>query len=95
MSEFLNKDKNLTDENISNLVEHLSFKNMKDNSSIHFKNLSSSNSEPTCILRSGELNQWKENMSAEKIILFDKWAEENIQKFNFESHFYAGAPVIT
>lgn len=82
--------KNLTEQQIHFLVEHLSFESMKNNPAVN-REASIAwwiNSQPYGetvpnqhqFIRKGIVGQWKEEMSSEMIDKFDVWLENNLKK---------------
>ncbi len=67
VASFLKKD--LTDTQIQSLVEHLSFKNMKENAAVNLENLRQSAftdaSGPGSFIRKGEVGDWKNYFTEE------------------------------
>jgi nitrous oxidase accessory protein NosD len=81
-AEFL--DKELNEEQVALLAEHLSFARMKSNPSVNYEaaieinrrfNLTSANGH---FMRSGQVGNYKEVMSPELIAEFDRWTQENL-----------------
>ncbi|XP_054263239.1 luciferin sulfotransferase-like [Macrosteles quadrilineatus] len=82
-SEFLGK--NLTDKQVDELCEHLSFKNMKNNRAVNYEEVIEINKKYKLVeaegsfMRSGQVGEWKILMSPEWIKRFDDWTEENLR----------------
>uniref|UniRef100_A0A1B0DMR5 Sulfotransferase domain-containing protein n=1 Tax=Phlebotomus papatasi TaxID=29031 RepID=A0A1B0DMR5_PHLPP len=86
-AEFLGKS--YTDEQITNLANHLSFENMSQNRSVNFKdemkgfqkmfNMKSDNDFN--FIRKGKVGSFREEMSAERIEMFDNWIQERVEKY--------------
>ncbi|KAL4708479.1 hypothetical protein ACJJTC_014087 [Scirpophaga incertulas] len=81
---FLNKE--LTDDQVAKLCDHLSFKNMKNNRAVNLeaileRSFGKSYLEQTNLrfIRKGEIGDWKNYMSEDLSRRFDEWAEKNIQ----------------
>lgn len=79
----------LTDTQISKLVEHLSFQNMQKNRSVNYEDALSynnrfikNNEKGGKFMRSGKVDSYKEEMSTEMEKLFDKWIAENTKDTN-------------
>lgn len=76
VAKFLNKS--LNDEELDKLVDHLSFKSMKNNPSTNFQPMKSRDADPNAqFIRKGIVGDFKNIMSPETIEEFDKWIEEN------------------
>ncbi|XP_046590004.1 luciferin sulfotransferase [Neodiprion lecontei] len=78
-------EKNLTTDQLSSLTEHLSFENMKANPAVNnehliygIKKLTQSKVDGK-FMRSGEMNQWKSEMSPDIIERFDQQTRENLK----------------
>ncbi|XP_015594906.1 amine sulfotransferase [Cephus cinctus] len=82
-SAFLGKD--LNEEQIKTLKEHLSFANMKANPAVNYEEVIEINKKFKLIetdgefMRSGKVDQWKGKMSPEVINQFDNWTNENLK----------------
>lgn len=81
-------EKSLSEEQITILLDHLSFKKMKENpatngqSCIHFMGkwkLLPEKYENICTIRSGKIGEWKEVMDAKLIERFEKWQQVNLE----------------
>ncbi|XP_055706451.1 luciferin sulfotransferase-like [Phlebotomus papatasi] len=89
-AEFLGKS--YTDEQITNLANHLSFENMSQNRSVNFKdemkgfqkmfNMKSDNDFN--FIRKGKVGSFREEMSAERIEMFDNWIQERVEKYQVD-----------
>ncbi|XP_014225888.1 estrogen sulfotransferase, testis isoform-like [Trichogramma pretiosum] len=81
-AKFLNKD--LNDEEIQRLAQHLSFESMKKNPAVNrevnIKWMKSQSKVDGEFMRSGTVGQWKETMSEEMIEKFDAWIIENLKQ---------------
>ncbi|XP_022186789.1 luciferin sulfotransferase isoform X1 [Nilaparvata lugens] len=79
-AKFLNKD--LSDEQVSRLSEHLSFESMKNNRAVNYEEVVEINKKfklieaDGCFMRSGKVGEWKAKMSPQLIDRFDKWTEK-------------------
>ncbi|XP_048507812.1 uncharacterized protein LOC105685831 [Athalia rosae] len=82
-AEFLGKK--FTNDEIATLAEHLSFASMKANPAVNYEGVVELNKTLKCIehegkfMRSGKVDQWKGDMSAETIERFDNWTDENLK----------------
>jgi estrone sulfotransferase len=81
-AEFLGKE--LNEEQVDLLADHLSFAKMKNNPSVNYEaaiefnrkfNLTQGNGH---FMRSGQVENYKEVMSPELIAEFDRWTQENL-----------------
>lgn len=76
-------DKSLSSEQISQLAEHLSFENMKDNVAVNYSERPkwmtelSNSSIASPFMRKGIVGSYKETMSPEIIEKFESWAKTN------------------
>lgn len=83
VAEFLERD--LTEEDIIKLMNHLSFESMKKNDSVNNARLSElrkkifNKTDDRTFMRSGKVGTYKSEMSPEMIKNFDNWTQENIQ----------------
>ncbi|KAJ8960062.1 hypothetical protein NQ318_009504, partial [Aromia moschata] len=87
VAKFLEKD--LTDEQVIQLTNHLSFENMRNNPAVNYEmvvnmykkfNLTEANGT---FMRSGQVGDYKVKMSPELIKKFDEWTEENLKDTDF------------
>ncbi|XP_012264061.2 luciferin sulfotransferase-like [Athalia rosae] len=81
IGKFLNKD--LTDDQVSSLLEHLNFKTLKTNSAVNnedtvevFRKLYK-RQDTSSFIRNGTTGQWKTVMTPEMNQQFDDWIREN------------------
>lgn len=89
VSAFLGK--NLTDEQVSALEDHLSFKSMKKNPALNLepilammeKPVSSEENPDETFIRKGKVGDWKNYMSKELSEKFDRFTEENLKGTDF------------
>ncbi|XP_077289159.1 luciferin sulfotransferase-like [Arctopsyche grandis] len=79
-------DKQVTDEQIGKLCEHLSFKSMKNNPAVNLepiieKTNGKSYLEQTKLrfIRKGEIGDWKNHMSEEMSQRFDDWSSKHLE----------------
>lgn len=84
---FLNKQ--LTDEQIEQLKEHLKFSKMTSNPAVNlFKIIAPNNDkidDPNIkFLRKGEIGDWQNYMSKDLENKFDKWSEKSFSKSDFK-----------
>uniref|UniRef100_A0A182JPP8 Sulfotransferase domain-containing protein n=1 Tax=Anopheles christyi TaxID=43041 RepID=A0A182JPP8_9DIPT len=59
------------------LYQHLSFKSMRDNPTVNYRNPNAPASEEQFI-RKGEAEGWKKELTPEQIELLDQWTKENV-----------------
>lgn len=75
--------KNVTDEQIVKLCEHLKFSKMAANPSVNMENMLSDRSrqeDPNYkFIRKGKIGDWMNYMSKDLSQRFDKWTEENLR----------------
>uniref|UniRef100_A0A023F9A7 Putative sulfotransferase n=1 Tax=Triatoma infestans TaxID=30076 RepID=A0A023F9A7_TRIIF len=78
--------KELTDEQVDMLEEHLSFKNMQSNPALNLEGLLKLRNGPEFkqegdqnFIRKGKIGDWKNYMTEEISEKFDKWIEQNRQ----------------
>lgn len=85
-------EKNLTDEQMGPLCEHLSFESMKNNSSLYEKPIlkivkdkfnPKANGE---FFRAGKSDQWKNDFEPELIRRFEQWEYDNLKHLNLKSY---------
>lgn len=84
-SKFLNKS--LTAEQVTQLLDHLSFESMKKNPAVNldpFMSLKhgeefSQNPNLPKFIRKGQVGDYKNHMSPEIVAQFDIWTEENLR----------------
>jgi estrone sulfotransferase len=81
-ADFLGKE--LNEEQVDLIADHLSFAKMKNNPSVNYEaaiefnrkfNLTSENGH---FMRSGQVDSYKKVMSPELIAEFDRWTRENL-----------------
>lgn len=76
VAKFLNKS--LNDDQLAKLVDHLSFKSMKNNPSTNFQPMKNLDADPDAdFIRKGIIGDYKNIMTDEIIAKFDKWSNEN------------------
>nr|ANI86000.1 sulfotransferase [Locusta migratoria migratoria] len=78
--------KTLTEEQVNQLAEYLSFGNMKKNPAVNLEPIIAKKNGPEFLnkcdlrfIRKGEIGDWKNHMSEELAAHFDVWTEENIR----------------
>lgn len=82
-------EKELTNEQVDKLKNHLSFESMKNNRSVNYEGLVELNSKFKLVdgegsfMRSGSVGGYKQVMSPELIEKFDKWELENTKGTGF------------
>lgn len=75
-------DKDLLDDQVSVLEDHLSFESMKNNRAVNYEPVIEINKTHNLIdadgtfMRSGTVGAGKEKMSAEYVNIFDEWEEK-------------------
>ncbi|CAH0763346.1 unnamed protein product [Diatraea saccharalis] len=79
-------DKAITDEEVDELCDHLSFNNMKNNRAVNLqpileRTFGKSYLEQTDLrfIRKGEIGDWKNFMSDDLSRKFDQWAQKNLE----------------
>lgn len=90
MAKFLNKD--LLDDQILVLEDHLSFESMKNNRAVNYEPVIEINKTHNLIdadgtfMRSGTIGAGKQKMSPEYVKIFDEWEAKHLGKssLNFE-----------
>jgi estrone sulfotransferase len=76
--------KELNEAQVSLLTEHLSFDSMRNNPSVNYEAVMEINRKFKLtpadghFMRSGQVGNYKEAMSAELILEFDRWTQENL-----------------
>lgn len=76
----------LTEEQVQQLVNHLSFESMKNNKSVNYEGFLEMHKkhklieDEGCFIRSGSVGGYKEEMSEELINKFDLWIKLNAPK---------------
>ncbi|XP_018573177.1 sulfotransferase family cytosolic 1B member 1-like [Anoplophora glabripennis] len=82
-------ERNLTDEQIDKLTNHLCFENMKNNNSVNyhimvnFLRKHNMTSSVGSFMRSGKIGGATSHMSADVIMKFEKWTKENLKDSDF------------
>ena len=81
VSAFLNKS--LSEDQVGELADHLSFKNMKKNPAVNkqqhveeIKTLTGSNNSEFAFMRKGETGDWKNHLTEDQLQRMDKWIED-------------------
>lgn len=83
-TEFLNKE--LLDDQVLVLEDHLSFENMKNNRAVNYEPVIEINKTHNLIdadgsfMRSGTVGGGKQKMSPEYVKIFDEWEEKSLEK---------------
>ena len=72
--------KSLTDEEVSRLKEHLSFKSMKANKAVNKEDLAKNGQ----FMRKGETGDWKTQLTPAQVERIKKWEEDNLKGSNFQ-----------
>ncbi|KAF2892848.1 hypothetical protein ILUMI_13327 [Ignelater luminosus] len=86
-------EKQLTEEQIKLLTQHLSFESMKNNKAVNIEDfvdkLKKSNfpMEDGAFIRSGIVGKYKEELSPETIKRFDGWIRKNVAGTSFEQEY--------
>lgn len=81
-------NKTMTNDQMKALTQHLSFANMKSNPAVNYEEHIKMNKQMRSInadgefIRSGKVDQWKEEMSDSVIQRFDKQTKENFSTRN-------------
>ncbi|GLV32781.1 Sulfotransferase 2 [Carabus blaptoides fortunei] len=81
--------KKLTNKQLTNLNQHLSFASMKKNPSVNYESVvefSKSNKfaeNDGCFMRSGTVGSYKADMTPELEATFDAWTRENLKDIDF------------
>ena len=75
--------KSISEKQISDLSEHLSFKNMKENVAVNKEDVLETmrkltGSEKGIFMRKGETGDWKNHLTDEQVERIKKWEEENL-----------------
>lgn len=84
IAQFLEKD--LTNEEIADIADHCSFKNMSKNPSVnyqHWDDLGIRNKNEAKFMRKGEIGDWKNYLSSERIHIMDTWITEKFKDTSF------------
>lgn len=83
IADFLGKD--LSEEQITSLVEHASFKNMRENPAVNLEPIIEQKHGPGHVvkeeikfIRKGKVGDWKNYMTDEMSYKFDQWVEESL-----------------
>ncbi|XP_069695752.1 luciferin sulfotransferase-like [Periplaneta americana] len=78
--------KTLSEAEVQQLAEHLSFSNMKKNPAVNLEPIIAKKNGPDYLqktdlrfIRKGEVGDWKNHMSPEMAARFDTWTEENLR----------------
>ncbi|PSN58317.1 hypothetical protein C0J52_00106 [Blattella germanica] len=76
--------KTMTDAQVDELAEHLSFQSMRKNPAVNLEGLMALKNGPEQkpdlkFIRKGEVGDWKNHMSPEMAARFDAWTEENLR----------------
>uniref|UniRef100_A0A1B6KUA2 Sulfotransferase domain-containing protein n=1 Tax=Graphocephala atropunctata TaxID=36148 RepID=A0A1B6KUA2_9HEMI len=80
-AKFLKKD--LTNQQVATLCDHLSFEQMRDNPAVNNEDLEALSRRMGCSLggkfiRSGQVGEGKKKLSQDWVRCFDQWSEENL-----------------
>merc|ERR1719175_191623 len=89
-SDFLGK--NLTEEQITALVEHLDFKSMKSNKAVNkadmVRSLQKMRNEPEDesqqFMRKGQVGDWKNRLTEDQVKRMEEWERKNLSGSNFK-----------
>ena len=88
VSEFLNKT--LTEVDVANLAEHLSFTNMKKNKSVNNEDMVAAckrrygnTEDPGQFMRKGETGDWRNYLSQEQLERMEEWEERGLKGTDF------------
>ncbi|XP_055693934.1 luciferin sulfotransferase-like [Lutzomyia longipalpis] len=92
VAEFLEKP--LTDEQITNLADHLKFDNMTKNASVNFeeelnyiqKVIKKKKENDYNFIRKGKVGSYHDEMTPELIAKFDTWIEERMVQYQMDPH---------
>ncbi|KAF4532607.1 hypothetical protein B566_EDAN014855 [Ephemera danica] len=91
-AEFLNKE--LMEEDISRLSEHLSFKHMKNNPQVNFHEMTDAlkeknicKSKDAIFMRKGETGSWKEQINDEMEKKIDAWTVEQLKGTDYDINY--------
>ncbi|PSN57720.1 hypothetical protein C0J52_00308 [Blattella germanica] len=84
IAEFLGK--HMSDENVKELADHLSFQNMSKNRAVNREDIMEALAGPDHksilthgFLRKGDVGDWRNHMSHETAMKFDTWTEQNLR----------------
>ena len=76
----------MTDDQVDQLAEHLSFGSMKKNPALNLEPIMAKKNGPEFLqtsdlrfIRKGEVGDWKNHMSPEMAARFDAWSEEHLR----------------
>ncbi|CAK1581631.1 unnamed protein product [Parnassius mnemosyne] len=74
-------DKEITEEQIEKLCEHLNIDNFKKNKSVNFDNLNDAGllNEKESFIRKGNVGGWRDYFDEEMTEQADRWIEENLR----------------
>lgn len=79
-------EKSLSDDQVKQLLDHLSFEKMKENSATNkqsffnfMKRYGLLPDKYENFIRSGKVGEWKEVMDAKMVQRFEKWQQENLK----------------
>ena len=89
VSDFLNET--LTECDVANLAEHLSFTNMKKNKSVNNEDMVAAckkrygnTEDPGQFMRKGETGDWKNHLSAEQVRRISEWEKKHLEGTDLE-----------
>jgi hypothetical protein len=78
--------KTLSETQVTELADHLSFSSMKKNPSVNLEPIMAKKNGPDFLqstelrfIRKGEVGDWKNHMTPEMAAKFDAWTEENTE----------------
>ncbi len=85
----------LDEGDVSSLVQHLSFENMRNNSAVNKQELVqecnkvyNNDAAPTAFMRSGRVGDWRRHLSQDQVRRFEAWEEKGLAgtdlKFTYE-----------
>ncbi|XP_075233109.1 luciferin sulfotransferase-like isoform X2 [Lycorma delicatula] len=76
-----------TEEQEIEILDHLSFKSMKNNPMVNFENdIKEIGKENMAFIRNGEVEGWKKEMTPEIAEKFDIWTKEKLNESDFPSY---------
>ncbi|KFB39783.1 AGAP012672-PA-like protein [Anopheles sinensis] len=72
--------KSYSDAELQQLVDHLSFESMRENSAVNYEDPNVPRIDGSRFMRKGQLASWKEELSPEMIKALDQWTVQNVPK---------------
>ncbi|KAK6621133.1 hypothetical protein RUM43_011439 [Polyplax serrata] len=80
--------KNVSEEQMAELLVHLDFKSMKNNPMVNYDDAIVKKQDPNAsFFRQGQTKVWKQTLTTEQMAKFDSWTKKNIEGTDFKYQF--------